>query len=148
MPLPTSAGVLGMDAHDALRAQPLRDAVRADAGGHAQVQALPVWGRAWAAASLKVWGLTAQTTRPARASAGPACSCGSDAELGLELVARFGERLHHLDLGGRQALADQAADDGAGHVAAADEGDGLREGVVGAVCHGGKSIIGASLSPM
>ena len=40
MPLPTSAGVLGMDRTMRSRPQPARNAVRADAGGHAQVQGL------------------------------------------------------------------------------------------------------------
>jgi hypothetical protein len=61
---------VGHAAHDALAAQPLRNAVAADAGRHAQVQRWACMGAPCAAASLKVWGLTAQTTRPARASAG------------------------------------------------------------------------------
>ena len=124
MPLPTSAGVLGMAR--TMRCVPSHWAMLSERMPAATLRcsALAVWARTAAAACLKVCGFTAQTTRPARSSAGPALFPGRDAELLLELVARVGEGLHHFDLRGGQALAHQAADDGAGHVAAADEGDG------------------------
>ena len=49
---------------------------------------------------------------------------GGDAELLLQAFAGLGPGLDDLDAAGVQALVDQAANDGAGHVAAADEGDG------------------------
>jgi hypothetical protein len=48
----------------------------------------------------------------------------ADAELRGQLLARRRKRLHYFDVVGRHALADQPADDGTGHVAAANERDG------------------------
>ena len=54
-------------------------------------------------------------------------SVGAFADADLELLRQphplFGERLDDLNLAGRQAAFDEAANDGTGHVAAADEGN-------------------------
>ena len=72
MPWPTSAGVLGM--HLTTRSLPTQRpmlSVRMPAATD-RCKAARVWGMTGAAASLKICGLTAQTTRSAWASAGPA----------------------------------------------------------------------------
>jgi hypothetical protein len=55
--------------------------------------------------------------------------------LGLQALARFYKRLDNQDAIGRRALLDQAANDGAGHIAAANECKGLRG--VGGYGHAG-----------
>jgi hypothetical protein len=59
----------------------------------------------------------------ARFSAAPASAARSMPNCASRRTGLF-PGLDHLDLAGGHALADQPADDGAGHVAAADEGDG------------------------
>jgi hypothetical protein len=46
---------------------------------------------------------------------------GLNAKAGLKLVTGLSKRLDHVNFLRGQALFDQAADDGAGHVASADE---------------------------
>ena len=61
------------------------------------------------------------------------------AELGLQLGGLFGEGLDHLDLPGGQAALEQAANDGAGHVAAAYKGNLQGVDVVTGLAH---SVLG------
>ena len=77
MPLPTSAGVLGMVR--TMRSVPSHWAMLSERMPAATLRcsAPCVWALAWAAASLKVWGLTAHTTICARCSAGPASAWAS-----------------------------------------------------------------------
>ncbi|KAG1286523.1 hypothetical protein G6F64_014190 [Rhizopus arrhizus] len=55
------------------------------------------------------------------------------AEVGGQRLAQCGHRFGHVDVRGGHAPADQAGNQAAGHVAAADEGDGIS-------CHG--SLLG------
>ena len=104
-------------------AQPGGDAVAADACRHAQVQgAHRVGGRGQRGCLESLW-----LHRPYhQGGIGQKCTClrvGLHAKAGLQLVAGLVKRLHHVNLFRGQALFDQAADDGAGHVASADECD-------------------------
>src|SRR6218665_374328 len=77
MPLPTSAGVLGMVR--TTRSQSSHRAMLSDRMPAATLScsAARTWALACAAASLKVWGLMAQTTIPARCRALPASGCAA-----------------------------------------------------------------------
>ena len=58
------------------------------------------------------------------------------AELGLQFGGLFGKGFDHLNLPWRQAAFNQAAHDGAGHVAAADKGNLQGADVVAGLAHG------------
>ena len=68
-------------------------------------------------------GLTASTMQSLFAAAASSAAWVCHLEFALEPLARGRGDLHHADRLARPALADQAADHGARHVAAADEGD-------------------------
>jgi len=114
---------VGHGAHHAVGAQPAADAVGADAGCHRQVQRLQGVGLDRCGRFAEDLGLDGphhQTgLRQRRAGGGQ----GGDAKVPLQFGGGLGKGFDHGDVLGLHALADQAADDGAGHVAAADECD-------------------------
>ena len=126
-------GRVGHGTHDAAGAQPLGDAVGGDAGCHAQVQGMAGVGDGGSGRVLEGLGLDG----PDHQFCGLQRSgCGRqrvDTEFGFQRIAGCLERLDHGDAGSGQALGKQAADEGTGHVAAADEGDGRGMGCGG--CH-------------
>ena len=121
MPWPISAGVLGMARTTrslpvaatiaALRMPAITLSCSAPATKAAQ----------GAAASAKDCGLTAQTTSCAAGQRGARRVVHADAELPRQRLALRLEGFDHLDRRRGAAGLEQAADDGAGHVAAADE---------------------------
>jgi hypothetical protein len=119
---------VGHGAHHALGAQPAGDAVRRNARGHAQVQGV-LGERAHRAGGVREGlGLDRPDHHAAARQGRAGLGTGRDAERMRQLGAGFLEGLDDLELVGRRSLLDQAADDGAGHVAAADEGDGRQRG--------------------
>ncbi|MNV43615.1 hypothetical protein D3C71_1353320 [compost metagenome] len=115
---------VGHGAHDALGGEPLGNAVGADAGGHAQVQGLLRVSFCLRGGIFEGLGLDGPHHDAGALQGRARFRLGFDPVVLLQRSARIGPGFDHLDLAGRVALADQPADDGAGHVAAADEGDG------------------------
>ncbi len=110
--------------HHALRAEPAGDALGGDAGGDAQVQCVgceATHGRRRLRESLR---LDSPDHDLAACERGPGFGLRGDAEVVFEPRTRLCERLDHLEGLGGHILLDEAADDGAGHVAAPDEADG------------------------
>jgi hypothetical protein len=110
-------------AHDALGSQPGRDAVGTDPCGDAQLQRVRDVRLRLRRGFLE----SLRLHRPDDQAGGGERRSGllvrRDTELLLQPSARFGERFHHRHLRCRKPLLEQAADDGARHVAATDEGN-------------------------
>jgi hypothetical protein len=125
MPLPTSAGVLGMVR--TMRSEPSHWAMLSERMPAATLRcsarlACGPWLRGGVLEGLGLDGPD-HDARALQRRAG--LGLRLDAVVLAQRLARLGPGLDHLDLAGRQALVDQPANDGAGHVAAADEGDVL-----------------------
>ncbi|MPM69329.1 hypothetical protein SDC9_116274 [bioreactor metagenome] len=123
-------GRVGHGTHDAIGSQPRRDAVAGDAGGNAQVHGAVREGACCGRCLFEGLGLDGPDHESRLTKRIGGCGQCLDAEVLAQIGASFLPRLHHQNLRRGNALRDQAADDGAGHVAAADEGDG-GEGVRG-----------------
>jgi diguanylate cyclase (GGDEF)-like protein len=119
--LADQCGGVGHGTHDPLGAEGGHQCVAADAGHHAELQRLAdvgAGGRCGLLEDLRFHGpdhhVGALQHRPGRFER-------DDAEVALQHRTLVGVGFEHEDVGGRFAALEEAADDGAGHVAAAYE---------------------------
>ena len=119
---------IGHGTHHALCAQPVHDAVAADARCHAQVQGFLCMGSHGQRGLAEGLRLDRPNDHGGLLQKSTGRGLRAHTVAGLQLVPGLGKGLHHLNLARCISLADQAADDGAGHVAAADKCNSLAHG--------------------
>ena len=127
---------VGHGAHQPLGTQPARQGRGRNAGGHTQVQGLSHMPGHRARGFLELLRLHGPDHHVGLGQAGVGCFQHLHAEFLLQARARLGEGLDHADAVRSHALAHQSAENGAGHVAASDEGN-LQVFRNGAGSHGG-----------
>ena len=146
MPWPTSAGVLGMAR--ITRSVPSQAAMLPERMPAATLRcsAPGVWARVCRGRFAEGLGLDGPDDQAGAFQRRHRLFADGDLELLGQPGALLGKRLDHLDLAGGQAALEQPADDGAGHVAAADEGDVFAAAAGGwevmVVCSAGKTVGG------